>query len=398
MSAHVLDQLSAYLDNELVPGERSAVEAHLQDCAPCARHLEELAALDRQARALPAEAPEGYFDGFPARVRARIEAKPPARLPWRMPVWTLAAAAAVLLAVVTPIILRERPAPVPAAVVAPAADAKLAAELDRVEVQDQARDAGAPVPADKPALTTARPAAPLATLSPPKAKQPADRFEPEAPGRAAAKEESRMQGIEGGVVGGTLGGIGGDLEFRDEDARRKDAAAPEETTVTVAPKPAQATGFAAAPASEAVQLAEALPAPAAAPLPQAAAKTRESKAATQADAAGGKRQAEGAAANAASRAFGPEGRFSALLARKATSVAEARALREEWRAFAEKAQGALADEARVRAIEAALLAWGLSKDAADLARLRGDAAAYLQRPDAAQTARVRALLHSVGAE
>jgi anti-sigma factor RsiW len=74
VSAHVLELLSAYFDDELVPADRAAIDLHLRDCAGCARRLEEIAAVDALARALPAEAPEAYFDDFSARVRAGVAA------------------------------------------------------------------------------------------------------------------------------------------------------------------------------------------------------------------------------------------------------------------------------------------------------------------------------------
>jgi anti-sigma factor RsiW len=96
MNAHVLEQLSAYLDGELGREESAAVQGHLSACAACAQRLEELAALDDVARALPADAPPGYFEELPARVRARLEARQ--RVP-RWPVWSWAAAAVLRLAV-----------------------------------------------------------------------------------------------------------------------------------------------------------------------------------------------------------------------------------------------------------------------------------------------------------
>lgn len=112
MSGHERERLSAYIDRELPPGERAAVEAHLAACPECAALLAELAAADEAAASLPAEAPDGYFEAFPGRVRARLEARraavPPAR---RVPVWTWAAAAALLLGVVAPLTLRQLRSP-----------------------------------------------------------------------------------------------------------------------------------------------------------------------------------------------------------------------------------------------------------------------------------------------
>jgi len=127
VSGHERERLSAYLDGELPPVERAEVTAHLAACPDCAAVLADLAAVDAGAARLPAEAPEGYFDRFPARVVARLEVAPKGRgRPWRPPVWTWAAAAALLLAVVTPLTLNRPPAreaPAPAAAVRPASAA-----------------------------------------------------------------------------------------------------------------------------------------------------------------------------------------------------------------------------------------------------------------------------------
>src|SRR5207247_536689 len=112
---------SAYLDQELVSMERTVVETHLHGCEACRRHLETLAAVDSAVRALPIEAPSGYFDALPGRVRARLERPAPRvrQVPLRLPAWTWAAAAALVLGVVTPLTMvtlwspREEPLPVP---------------------------------------------------------------------------------------------------------------------------------------------------------------------------------------------------------------------------------------------------------------------------------------------
>lgn len=113
MSGHERERLSAWLDGELVPADRARVDAHLAACGECSAFLADLAAADRAAASLPAEAPEGYFDGFAARVRWRIEAGAAAARSRRLPAWTWAAAAALVLAVITPLTLRQpRPGPV----------------------------------------------------------------------------------------------------------------------------------------------------------------------------------------------------------------------------------------------------------------------------------------------
>jgi hypothetical protein len=51
------DQLSEYLDDELSPGERASVDAHLAQCAECARTLDELRRVVATARALTPRRP-----------------------------------------------------------------------------------------------------------------------------------------------------------------------------------------------------------------------------------------------------------------------------------------------------------------------------------------------------
>ena len=73
---HERERLSAYLDGELPTAEAAAVAAHVAGCAECAGRLAEMAAVDERFADAPVETPEGYFDAYPARVRARIEAEP----------------------------------------------------------------------------------------------------------------------------------------------------------------------------------------------------------------------------------------------------------------------------------------------------------------------------------
>ena len=105
MSGHEHERLSAYLDDALPPRERAQVAAHIHACAECAGRLAELAAVDGAVASMPSEAPQGYFEALPALVRSRLEPRAAAR---RLPAWTWAAAAAVLLAVVTPLTLLRR--------------------------------------------------------------------------------------------------------------------------------------------------------------------------------------------------------------------------------------------------------------------------------------------------
>ena len=94
-------RLSAYLDGELGPAERRAVDAHLRTCPVCRRNLADLERVKTLLRALPeVEPPSGLFAG----VRAELER--PAALLGPLGDWLRAAfrrpavaAVAVLLAV-----------------------------------------------------------------------------------------------------------------------------------------------------------------------------------------------------------------------------------------------------------------------------------------------------------
>lgn len=65
------EALSARLDGELGEVERDAVEAHLQACAGCAAHAEELAGLTRWVRLQPAEPVPDLGPQILARLRPR---------------------------------------------------------------------------------------------------------------------------------------------------------------------------------------------------------------------------------------------------------------------------------------------------------------------------------------
>lgn len=57
MSDYYTDRLSDYLDDELAPAERAAVETHLATCRECSATLDELRAVVARAAALPARPP-----------------------------------------------------------------------------------------------------------------------------------------------------------------------------------------------------------------------------------------------------------------------------------------------------------------------------------------------------
>jgi anti-sigma factor RsiW len=71
MHAEWTDQLSDYLDGELAPGERHAVEAHLASCAECATTLEELRRVVERARLLRGRPPSAdLWSGVADRLAA----------------------------------------------------------------------------------------------------------------------------------------------------------------------------------------------------------------------------------------------------------------------------------------------------------------------------------------
>ena len=350
MSGHPGELLSAFLDGELSAADQAAVEDHLRECPACAHELEELAAVDAFARAIPVPAPAGYFEELPGRVRARV--RRPARVP-RLAVWAAAAAAAVMAVTVTPLLIqRERSVTAPSTQSAPYVPAAGAAPPSTVPAAETGfADAGAihdrvrPTPpakreaqgrllerdrADKPAALPAAPALP----------------------RPAEEALRKTKANVGGVAA--------------------------ETATSKAP--AETSELAAAPSADG--RAE----PTADAQKERAAPPPERKLA-----AGG-----GAFAHPDDRALMTDKRYQALLSRSATSAAQARALRDAWDLFARDVPAApRADEARVRAIEAGALAWRLGHDPDDLAAARARARAYLDAETAPQAARVRALLESL---
>ena len=119
MSDHVLDRLSAFLDAELPAREQAEVVGHLRDCSACAAHLDLLRSVDAEAAALPVAVPDGYFETLPGRIRGRLEGTP-RPVVRRVPAWTWAVAAALVLGVVTPLTMQRNRVETPGtAVVAP---------------------------------------------------------------------------------------------------------------------------------------------------------------------------------------------------------------------------------------------------------------------------------------
>jgi len=352
VSGHERERLSAYLDGELPPVERAEVTAHLAACPDCAAVLADLAAVDAGAARLPAEAPEGYFDRFPARVVARLEVAPKGRgRPWRPPVWTWAAAAALILAVVTPLTLNRPPAreaPAPAASVP-------ARPLDVVE-RDTARVPEATPATFAPGVHAPQPAsAPFAAAPPPVREEPAALRKREM----AARQEQEAEVPQAALREERPGPIGG---IAAAEARRASEAAGEPDAVAEAGPP---------------PLARSAAVPAAASLESVARPAEAGRGAA----------GKSAAVDEAGQAF------RRLDAVRPGSVAEWRQLGEAWRAFAAAHPGdRRADEARVRAIEASREAWLVGGEAPDEQDFRRDVADYLAAAASLQKPRVERLL------
>jgi hypothetical protein len=439
VSGHVADRLSAYLDAELPALERQAVDAHLRDCPDCARHLEELAAVDDAARRLPVPEPEGYFDAFPGRLRERLAAQPrPARPPaFTLPAWTWAAAAALLVAVIAPIALRRGPRP--AAAPEPGYPAPAAAEAGLPE--------GVPSPVPPAQGRAAGPRSERQPVSPPAAafaQAPKDEARDQAAGhfeagRASSLEKKRDDAR--GALAGRLEPQGAapsrpEAPKPTEDAAttREDRRANEAKQGTLSPEQEEqlrALGYAGPAGGQAPEVHASTPEPLgqsqvatrsapgvvaavptprepprapapAAPPPTTLAEHKDDRA----RAAGGKRESapaksarkEGADAFAGAEAdelkAAPEAEYRPVTA-EPRSALEARALRQRWLRYASDGTDARADAARFQAILAAAAAYRLSGLPADLEVLRADARAYLARPDALRKERVRELLRQV---
>jgi anti-sigma factor RsiW len=69
------DRLSEYIDDELTPGDRTQLEAHLTTCRECADTLEELRAVVTRAAELPARPPAAdLWPGIEPRLSGRSDA------------------------------------------------------------------------------------------------------------------------------------------------------------------------------------------------------------------------------------------------------------------------------------------------------------------------------------
>jgi len=349
VSAHVEDRLSPYLDGELSAGERDRVESHLRGCPACARHLEELRAVDAAARALPLEAPAGYFGSFSGRLRERL----PQRRARRWPAWALAAAAGLALAVLVPLSARRVVSPVPEAVKTDALRSSTPTTLV----------AASPAFAEPPRVRAKTAAEPGAARRPPPAAPPA--------GATPAPMMASREQLKSGLYA----------------QKRSGPSAQEPSSQAAANQAAPAAAPAAGPAPASVS-------GAAERLEGAEEKNKEGPLRKiQRDEA-----SRGVRTDAQLMRADEDVGYQSLLVRQAGSVDEARRLADAWKTFAETHPASpRADEARVRAIEARGLAWRLSHDPADLDRVRQSARAYLASSRAPQRERVRALLETLPA-
>jgi hypothetical protein len=337
---HPREMLSACRDGELDRQQQAAVAAHLRGCASCRRELEQLARVDALLAAEsrgPADVPDGYFEALPRRIAARLvraPARPPVATPARrapraLPAWAYAAAAALLMAVAAPFLVRGlRPVASP----------------ERLADQAQA-------PAQAPAAALS--AAPQAT--------PRPAHEPGLARRRARADQRETERLE-----------------------------PPRSALADAPAPLrEAPGFAAAPppAPAQSQAADAVASMAAAN-DQLAASAEEKAEGRATDTAARPKaamaqQAGGFSLRKAQPYKVAEARFAALAQRTAASADEMRALRADWRSFlTDNGASPHAGEAWVQVAELSVRLAAASGDDSDRTQARLDAArarAFLAR-------------------
>ncbi|MBA3295755.1 MAG: zf-HC2 domain-containing protein, partial [Acidobacteria bacterium] len=69
---HIGDQLSDYIDGELVPQVHAEIDRHLASCAECRSIADELGMVKARAAALASTPPqEDLWDGIAARITRR---------------------------------------------------------------------------------------------------------------------------------------------------------------------------------------------------------------------------------------------------------------------------------------------------------------------------------------
>ena len=423
MSAHPSpEQLGAYLDGELDASARATVDAHLRECAECGAHLADLSAVDDAARGLPVVVPEGYFEDFATRVRARLANRAPVR--WRPPVWGWAAAAALLLAVITPLALQDHrrasPTTTPQAAPAPAAPAEAGSDRDQAPGAPSFKRMAQP-PTQAPPATVAVPQAPaptadlrkeqerdaerandsrLARRDQPELGAAAGRAEPAASAPIRAEPEPKRE--EAAPQQGTAEGARSKEKLSDEQAENLRALG--YVAPSPPPPPPSAQRQHGPRAQGPVGVSGGSEARKAASAPESKDKvgftaSPEEKPDAAADAPGATLQ-ESVAITPRSRDVG-QGPAWAKFRSLADSAppradSDARLLREAWRNFASENPGhPQADEARVRLVEAGVLAYRLGRRPQDREIALRDGRAYLERPAAPQADRVRAALKTL---
>lgn len=106
MNAHPTEQLSEYIDEELTPEARAAVDAHLSTCAECAALVADLRAVVSKARSVGEEPPTwDLWPGIARRLAPRshgpqvvaIESRRPRRFSFSIPQLAAASLAVALL-------------------------------------------------------------------------------------------------------------------------------------------------------------------------------------------------------------------------------------------------------------------------------------------------------------
>jgi hypothetical protein len=142
MIDHPGEALSAYLDDELEPAARAAVETHLAACRPCRDLVDDLQRLRGHAAGWAADtvAPSpGLWAGVAARLELPV-ATTARVLPWHQRRWSLgvvelAVAASLVAAVTAGLLWRGAPAGAPAPEAGPA---PVLAQVEPVGVPDGA--------------------------------------------------------------------------------------------------------------------------------------------------------------------------------------------------------------------------------------------------------------------
>jgi len=340
MSGHVEDRLSAYLDDELPELERREVDAHLRECPSCGHHLEELAAVDGAFRSQEVDAPPGYFDTLPARIRGRLHQGP--RL--KAAPWAWAALAAVILLALAPALILQRegtPRPPQSAAYAPSAREEPAPTIPPTNEATAGK-----APAFRPEEKEKAKAIPARPLAAPPAERPAQTKVP----RGDVQESLKALGYVGSSAPETP----------------SPAVAPQ--AAPQAPPPGSAAG---AERSTSVNRFAGEAADSVAPAPQALAKARRPT---------------------------WEQQFEALAGRSASSPADAREVREGYRLLLrETTTRSRLDEVRIALVRAGARALALSGDPSDRDVLRRDARAYLELGDGIHGDEVRQLLSTLDA-